>query len=193
MLAEPRGFVFTAALCALALLSAPACAQSLALSYQLDPVHAPQLPKTGPIVNRCSALTWVASMAPACIAESTAARLVSAVNALRAEMHPGGDASETATPRRVVATGAYSGADVAPPRYELPTLGSPSGSRVLRAAGGRDDYVGNARTVDLNVRFGSKNRSRGASDDVVNDVASESRLPSNSVKNIGVELLVPFQ
>jgi hypothetical protein len=192
VLAEPRGFISAAALCALALLSAPACAQSLSLSYQLDPVAAPQLPKVGPL-SRCSALTWVASIAPACIAESTAARLVSAVNALRAEMHPAGDGHETAVPRRVVAAGAYSGADVAPPRYELPTLGSPSGARVLRAAGGRDDSVGNARNVDLNFRFGSKNRVRGAGDEGVSDVASENRLPSNGVKNIGVELLFPFQ
>ena len=193
MLAERRGFVVVAALCGCALLSAPACAQSLALSYQLDPLHASQLPRAAPVVNRCSILTWVVSIAPACIAEATAGRVVSAGSALRAEANPPGEGHEAAAPRRVVAAGAYSGADVAPPRYELPTLGSPAGSRVLRAAGGREEYVGNTRNVDLNFRFGSKNRSRGAGDEVVNDVASESRLPSNSVKNIGVELMVPFQ
>ena len=196
MLAEIRGSFSAAALCAAALSSAPAYAQSLSLSYQLDPVQAPHLPKAVVVGNRCSTFTWVASLAPACIAEATAARLLTAVNALRAEMHAVDGPHESGAPRRAVAQGAYTAEAVAP-RYDLPLLGSPSDSRVLRAAGGRDDYATSARNVDLNLRFGAKNRARGADEGWevyrFSDVTSENRLPSNGMKSIGVELSVPFQ
>lgn len=199
MLAARRGFLFSAALCA-AMLGAPAApagAQSLALSYKLDPVSAPQSPNTFPAVNRCTGLTWVVSLAAVCIAEATAARLVSAVNALRAELHAGEEPADAGASRRVSVPGSYSAAEVAAPRYDLPVLGSPSEARVLRAAGGRDDYIANARSMDVNFRFGSKHRLRSAEEGWevyrFSDVASENRLQSNSVKNIGVELLFPFQ
>ena len=199
MLAELRGFFFSAALCAAALAApaAPAGAQSLALSYKLDPVHAQQSAKTSPAVSRCAGLPWAVSLAVPCIVEATAVRLINAVSALRAEMHVGEDGQEAApSPRRVV-VGASSSAEVPAPRYELPALGSPAEARVVRAAGGREDYVANARGVDVNFRLGSKQRVRAAEEGWevyrFSDVTSENRIQSNSMKNIGVELLFPFQ
>jgi hypothetical protein len=96
--------------------------------------------------------------------------------------------------RRADASGSYSAADVAPRRNELPALGSSAEARVLRAAG-RDDSIGGPRGVDVNFRFGSKQRMKAAEEGWeayrFSDV-TENRQ-SNSMKNVGVELLVPFQ
>lgn len=177
--------------------AAPAAAQSLSMSYNLDPISAPQLPKASPIFNRCAGFTWAATLATSCIAEATAVRVISAVVARRAE-GAASDSAEAAPPTRVADTaGTYT--DGAPRRYELPTLGNPQ-TRVIRAAGGRDDYVGNARSVDVNLRFGSKYRMRSGDEGWevyrFNDPTTESRLQQTNgggVKQVGVELLVPFQ
>lgn len=194
MLTEIRQSVLLAASAAVAIaLSAPAAAQSLSLSYNLDPVNASQLPKASPIVNRCTGLTWAATLATACIAELTAVRVVTAVAARRAEA-AAAEVIDDAAPRKA---GAY--VDAAPRRYELPTLGA-SESRVIRAAGSRDDSIGSARAVDFNFRFGSKYRMRNGDEGwetyKFNDATTESKLQQNNgggVRQVGVELLVPFQ
>jgi hypothetical protein len=182
---------------AIALSVAPAAAQSLSLTYNLDPVNAPQLPKASPIVNRCTGFTWAAALATSCIAEMTAVRVINAVAAKRAE-GSAAESAEQAAPRSPETAGAY--ADATPRRYELPTLGSPSESRLIRAAGGRDDFVGNARSVDLNLRIRSKYRMRSGDEGLevyrFTDAPTENRLQQSNgggVRQVGVELLVPFQ
>ncbi|HEX2829098.1 MAG TPA: hypothetical protein VHP37_22305 [Burkholderiales bacterium] len=177
-------------------LSAPAAAQSLSLTYNLDPITASQLPKASPIVNRCTGLTWAATLATACIAELTAVRVITAVAAKRAEAAPPEAVDDGGKPAG--ASGTY--VDGTPRRYELPTLGTPSESRVIRAAGGRDDYIGNARAVDLNFRFGPKYRMRSGDEGwevyKFNDAATENKLQQSNgggVRQVGVELLVPFR
>lgn len=182
----------------LAALSPVAGAQSLSLSYGLDPSSASEAPKPAPFVNRCSGLTWAVTLAASCVADITTARVASAVASLRHEAAPPPAATaDAAATRRVAVVGAYSADEASPRRYELPTLGSPSESRVIRATGGRDDYIGSARNVDLNLRFGSKYRMRQGDEGwevyKYSDVTAENRLPSSGVKAVGVELLVPFQ
>ena len=207
----PSAIVLSAAL------AAPAAAQSLSLSYKLDPVQVRETAKASPIVNRCSGLTWATSFAAACIAEAAAARVASAVAALRAEATPvepigeSGVAGRRANPvehmgesgvagRKVEAAGAagaYAAAEGGARRSELPALGSPADARVIRSAGGRENYIANARSVDVSLRLGSKYRMKGGEHGVevykFQDVTSENRLHSSGMKNVGIELLVPFQ
>ena len=147
------------------------------------------------MVNRCTGLTWAASLATSCIAELAAVRVVTAVAARRAEAGAAAESVDEAGAPRTSAT--YS--DAAPRRYELPTLATPE-SRVVRAAGGREEYIGSARAVDLNVRFGPKYRMRSGDEGwevyKSNDAATENKLQQNNgggVRQVGVELLVPFQ
>jgi hypothetical protein len=176
----------------------PAMAQSLSLSYKLDPVNAPATAKTPAIVGRCSGLSWAASLAAACFVDAGASAAVAAAPPPSpAAAAP--EANEAAvSPRRPDVADTYSAADTpTPSSFELPLLGSPPrDARLLRAAGGRDSYIGNARPVDLNFRFGSKYRMRSGEEGwevyKFSDVTSENRTQSG-MKNLGVELLFPFQ
>jgi hypothetical protein len=185
-----RSCVAAAAACAV-LWCAPALAQSLSLSYQLDPVNAPASPKSLPIVDRCSGLSWAASLAAACFVEASA-------RAPLAATPPPAPVPETkdlaAAPRKSGAD-SYTATETAASSFELPVLGSPADARLLRAAG-RDAY-GTAKAVDLNFRFGSKYRMRSGEEGwelyKFSDVTSENRTQSNGMRNLGVELLFPFQ
>jgi hypothetical protein len=176
-------------------LCAPAIAQSLALSYKLDPVNAPVSVRPPPVVDRCSGLSWAAALAASCYAE--AARAQVALPPPPAVAAP--EANEAAAaPRRPDVADSYSAAETpTPSSAELPALGSPADVRLLRAGGGRDAYIGNARAVDLNFRFGSRYRMRSGEEGwevyKFSDVTSENRIPSNGAKSLGVELLFPFQ
>jgi hypothetical protein len=173
---------------------APALAQSLSLSYNLDPVNAPASAKTAPIVDRCSGLSWAASLAAACFVEASARAPVAAAAPQSAV--PPETKDRAVAPRRPDAPENYSASETAA-SFELPVLGSPADARLLRAAGGRDAYIGNAKAVDLNFRFGSKYRMRSGDEGWElykwSDVTSENRTQSNGMKNLGVELLFPFQ
>jgi hypothetical protein len=185
-----RSCVAAAAACAV-LWCAPALAQSLSLSYQLDPVNAPASPRSLPIVDRCSGLSWAASLAAACFVEASA-------RAPLAATPPPAPVPETkdlaAAPRKSGAD-SYTATEIAASSFELPVLGSPADARLLRAAG-RDAY-GTAKAVDLNFRFGSKYRMRSGEEGwelyKFSDVTSENRTQSNGMRNLGVELLFPFQ
>jgi hypothetical protein len=185
----------------------PALAQSLALTYRLDPVNAPQALRMAPVVNRCAGLSWAASLAASCPAEASA-RGVAAPAAAEA-------VGATASPERALdvlpapAASArrtdpesYSATEPQPRRFQLPYLGSPAADAHLRRiAGSNDEYPGNPRSTDVNVRVVSKYRVRG--DDVsqgysaqsyrFNDVTTENRTQASGMKNLGLELLVPFQ
>ncbi|MDB5904971.1 MAG: hypothetical protein JWM26_3849 [Betaproteobacteria bacterium] len=171
---------------------APALAQSLSLSYQLDPVNAPASARSHPIVDRCSGLSWAASLAAACFVQASA-------RAPLATTPPPAPVPETkdlaAAPRKSAAD-SYTATETAASSLELPVLGSPADARLLRAAG-RDAYIGTAKAVDLNFRFGSKYRMRSGEDGwelyKFSDVTSENRTQSNGMRNLGVELLFPFQ
>jgi hypothetical protein len=181
-----------AATCAalLVALAAPAGAQSLALSYGLDAANAPQPARAVSLIDRCSGLTWAAAVAAACSAlHAFTARMTSSATA-DAPAPVSADAAPA--PRRVRVAGGYSAADAPPPRFELPTLGSPAEARVLRAASGDD-----AGGIDFNLRFGSRYRGTPSNNgfDVYkfSDVTAENRMQTNGVRNVGVELLVPFR
>jgi hypothetical protein len=175
-------------------LCAQAAAQSLSLSYKLDPVTVSASAKTPPIVHRCSGLSWAASLAAGCFAEAAAlAPLASAPQPAATA-----DTKELAVAqRRPVAADAYTASETQPSSFELPVLGSPADARLLRAAGGKDAYIGNAKAVDLNFRFGSKYRVRSGDEGwdlyKFSDVTSENRTQSSGMKNLGVEFLFPFQ
>lgn len=201
MLTDLRQSLSAAALVvsAAGLLAAPlgAGAQSLSLTYKLDPVNAAETPKASPLVDRCSGLTWAAALAAACTAEATARRPIPVVAAAEGTASAAPEAAaEDAPPARREGADSYSATDPAPRRYVLPVLGSPAEARVLRASGA-GDYIGNARSVDVNFRFGSKYRMRSAEEGwevyKFSDVTSENRLQTNGVRNVGVELLFPFQ
>ncbi len=164
------------------------CAQSLSLSYSLDPVRAADTERAMPVVDRCSGLTWAASLAAGCIVQETARTAPPAPSDPAA--YTGVTASESVVRRGDLVT---VGAEPAP--FELPALGSPGGARLIKV---KDMLAGAAnKTVDFLFRFGSKYRMKTGEDGLEvykwNDVAQESRLPGTSVKNVGVELLFPFQ
>lgn len=197
MLAGIRGSLSKVALAAsagvlLAVLAAPASAQSLSLSYGLDPAASTQAPKVSPAAfDRCWGLSWPAAFAAACNAAHALVQRVVA-NVAGHEAFPANTAEAASpAPRRVEAPGAYSAAEAQSPRYELPALGSPAESRVLRA--GSDG----ARGMDVNLRFGSRYRMRNGDDGLegfrLRDVASENRTQSNGMRSVGVEVMFPFQ
>jgi hypothetical protein len=175
----------------LAALAAPAGAQSLSLSYGLDPAASTQAPKVSPgALDRCSGLSWAASLAAACNAAQAFVHTVVAGIAsheVAAAREPG-----AAALRRVEAPGAYSAADAQSPRYELPQLGSSAEARVFRAG-----EPGGSRSPDVNLRFGSRYRMRNGDEGWetyrFNDVTTENRTQSNGMRNLGVELTFPFQ
>jgi hypothetical protein len=186
-----RSCIAAAAACAV-LWCAPALAQSLSLSYQLDPVNAPASPRSLPIVDRCSGLSWAASLAAACFVEASARAPLAATPPPPA---PVPETKDLAAAPRKSGVDSYTATEIAASSFELPVLGSPADARLLRAAG-RDAY-GTAKAVDLNFRFGSKYRMRSGEEGwelyKFSDVTSENRTQSNGMRNLGVELLFPFQ
>jgi hypothetical protein len=170
----------------------PALAQSLSLSYQLDPVNAPASAKSVPIVDRCSGLSWAASLAAACFVEASARAPLAAIP----PPAPVPETKDVAAAPRKSGADSYTATETAALSFELPALGSPADARLLRAAG-REAYSGTAKAVDLNFRFGSKYRMRSGEEGSdfykFSDVTSENRTQSNGMRNLGVELLFPFQ
>ena len=176
-----------------AALSAAAGAQSLSLTYRLDPVNVPKSARSAPPVDRCSGLSWAASLAAGC-STPTAER----ANAVRVVVASPSTVEHVRYARPAEGGETYTGADPQARRYELPTLGSPrADGRLVRMAGGRDDYIANSRAVDVNFRFGSKYRMRSGEDGLevykFSDMTTESRSQSGGLKNVGVELTFPFQ
>ena len=176
-------------------LCAEAHAQSLALSYQLDPQGNPHVRSAAPVVDRCAGFSWAASL------EALCARIVNARAAATIAESAGADAGSLGGRG---ASEVYAAGEVAGRGYELPQLGTPPRqSRPVRMAGGKDAYIGSAKSVDVNFRFGSKYRMRSGEDglevykfnDVTRfkDITTEQRSGSGGVKNVGVELLFPFE
>lgn len=181
----------------LCVVAAPATAQSLALSYKLD-VKADSVQQGIAAVHRCTGLSWLTSLG-ACgrdlltrITPATRPQAEDAQNvAIFSMLLPSG-------PEAGAGAGAPSKMPDAPAAVELPTLGTPSPEPArLRSAGGKDALLGNAKTVDLMFRFGSKYRLRSAEEGWewyrFTDVAHDNRLKTSGLKALGVELLVPFQ
>lgn len=170
---------------------AAAGAQSLSLSYNLDPRSAPSSEKAHPVVDRCSGLTWAASLAAKCGAQAFAP---SPAPAAVAEAAKAREVPDTAAAQPEVdekpSTDAF-------PEPSLPTLGSASAdSRLLREASGKAPAE-SGKDVDLTFRFASKYRLRNGEEgwDVTRfkDVTSENRTQSSGVKALAVELMFPFQ
>jgi hypothetical protein len=191
---------FTAALLAWSCaLSAAAGAQSLSLSYALDPVNSAASQKTLPVVDRCSGLTWAASLAAACGSAvpgrpAFAPPPVTPASALiPAELK-----EPAAAPRRPESSESAPASEIAAYSFELPTLGSPeTDARLLRAASGKEAATDNGKNLDLLFRFASRYRMRNGDDGwevyKFKDVTSENRTQPSGLKGVGVELLFPFQ
>lgn len=176
-------------------------AQSLALTYNLDHAKSQTAKQAITIVNRCAGFNWLTSLgacgrdlmnrlaAPA-RPEDAAASRISAVTTTES----GSDAAMPLREKSAEVT--FAALDASPGLPELPTLGSPSPQSTLRRAGGKEVLLGNARSVDLMFRFGSKYRFRSADDGWewyrFTDVGYDSRTQAHSHKALGVELLVPF-
>ena len=173
---------------------AGASAQSLTLSYKLDPVPANRSQQAPALVDRCIGLTWSASPGAACGSASFGSALAaraSASESARAATRP----AELAAVQRDVPESASAPAETFT-GFALPALGSASSDgRLLRAA--RDVPVEAGKTLDLLFRFASKYRLRNTGEgwDVIKfkDVTSENRTQASGVKALAVELLFPFQ
>jgi hypothetical protein len=155
----------------------PTSAQSLALSYKLDP-HAEALPQAPSPVSRCAGLNWVTSIG-ACGRE-----LFSRVAPTRS------------------ADGVYARSNSYEPTEvavapDLPSLGAQPAEPRVRSVGAREPLIGSSRTADLMLRLGSKYRraleESGWNAYKFTDMNYESHVLNNGHKAVGVELLVPFQ
>lgn len=181
-------------------LAAGAAAQSLSLSYKLDPVNTVPAQRATLLFDRCAALTWAPSLAAACEMDVIGRSFVPPPAPVQSDA--GGaarDQTASAAARASELIERAPPAAAAAPGYELPSLGSaPSDARVVRMAGGREPLSGPARSVDLNFRFGSKFRMKGNEEGwevykQYGDVTSENRTQSRDAKAVAVELLFPFQ
>jgi hypothetical protein len=158
-------------------------------------------------VDRCSGLNWASWLATSCAgAPKTRASAAPSAEAVGATATPERalEALPSSAPpsARRAEVENYAASESQSRRFELPYLGSPAAdARLLRIAGSRDDYPGSARGADVNVRLVSKYRVRGDEGSQgyssqsyrFNDVTTENRTQSSGMKNLGVELLVPFQ
>jgi hypothetical protein len=155
------------------------------------PVAAPAVEKVAPVVDRCSGRNWAAALAAACRAD-TWASITAAPRVTEAA--PAAESDDTVTAQsqpdeNAPASGeTFSG-------FGLPTVGSLSTARLLRAA--REVPVQAGKAVDALFRFASKYRLRNTEDgwEVTRfkDVMSENRTQASGVKAMGVELMLPFQ
>lgn len=196
MLAGTRGFFSALAFAASVGLPATAHAQSLSLSYGLDPAAAAQAPKVSPhSFDRCWGVSWAATLVAACnAAHALVHRVVASATGVESAAAAAPESAPVAS-RRVEAQGTYSAVDVQPPRLELPQLGSPGAEgRVLRAG---ESSAAASRGMDVNLRFGSRYRMRNGDEGWetyrLNDATTENRAQSSGMRNVGVELSFPFQ
>jgi hypothetical protein len=164
---------FAAATC----IAIPASAQTLALTYKLDP-RAEPLPQAPTTVNRCAGLNWMTAIG-AC----------------------GRELFARVTPART-SDGAYAKANSFDPTEvavapDLPTLGAQPAEPRVRSVSGKETVLGSSRTADLMLRLGSKYRraveESGWNPYKFTDMNYESHVQNNGHKAVGVELLVPFQ
>lgn len=165
----------------------------LAMTYQILGIKAETAKPAPTAENRCTALTWVASIG-ACGRDLLAKILPGTDRTARAQSSESDDGaavsdSGASSERRVVADSGRSRSDVVA-TVQLPTLGSPE--RVARAAPTRDALLGSNRSADLLLRVGSKHR-HNANDESFTDANYQAHVQNNSHKTLGVELLVPFQ
>ena len=166
------------------------------MSYKLDPVTSPGSPKAPALVDRCSGLTWAASLAAACGSAAFGSTIVARATAsepvvMRAEVP-----EAAVLQRRAEVLESASASAESFTGFALPTLGSGvNDGRLLRAA--KEVPAEAGKTLDLLFRFASKYRLRNTDDgwDVTRfkDVTSENRTQASGVKALGVELLFPFQ
>jgi hypothetical protein len=192
MIINSRHTGLAAALIASSCICAGAGAQSLSLSYKLDPINARTAQAAAPVVDRCAGLSWAASLATACIPEGWR----------RASPQAPSDAASALGPSDAAAQGRPPAPESAPAdggvsAIELPLLGSQGAdARLLRVASGNDPTTG-SKSVDLLVRFASKYRLKSTDEGLevyrFKDVTSENRTQGSGVKGLAVELLFPFQ
>ncbi|HEV7802152.1 MAG TPA: hypothetical protein VGP15_13840 [Burkholderiales bacterium] len=196
MIINSRHTGLAAALIASSCICAGAGAQSLSLSYKLDPVNARTAQAAAPVVDRCAGLSWAASLATACIPEgwrrASPQAPSDAASALGPTLGPS-DAAAQGRPQAPESAPADGGVSA----IELPLLGSQGAdARLLRVASGNDPTTG-SKSVDLLVRFASKYRLKSTDEGLevyrFKDVTSENRTQGSGVKGLAVELLFPFQ
>ena len=183
---------FAAAFAASACVAPAVCAQALSLTYNLDRAASAVAKRIGPVVHRCAGLNWAASLAAGCVQEARAHADTAATPAPAQETR-----RDSAPAARADAAESYSGNVESGATSALPNLRAAPADRVVRVMGGKDALTANARAVDFMFRFGTKYRMRSGDEgwEVYKfvDVTQENRLSASRLKNIGVELLVPFQ
>lgn len=197
MISRVRQGCFAAMLIASSwLVSVPACAQSLALSYKLD-VNSAQLQRVSISNDGCADVSWVATVttcarvdalgrfswsAPA-DDEATRSQFVGTgedggKSAPAAGAWPPSEANEVSPASRAVMTGSAASS-------------APTDAR-LGAAAARDDAAASLKP-DVTLRLASKPRSRSGGDEAkYTDAALENRNQKNNFNALGVELLIPF-
>lgn len=166
----------------------------LSMTYQLLGIKVENAKPAPTSVNRCAALTWVASIG-ACGRDLLAKIVQSAERAPRPQASEDEESTPAAgtsvsTERRVAADPAVLRPEVYA-TVELPTLGS-SEPRAVRAGHGGEALLGSNRSADLLLRVGSKHRF-SAHDESFTDANYQAHMQNNAHKALGVELLVPFQ
>jgi hypothetical protein len=177
-----------ASLCAWS--ASPAAAQSLALSYKLSNADAESTKQALIAINRCAGFNWIGSLG-ACGRE-----LVQRI--LPGQPEEGG--LKEAEPARDAQYKGEAPAPVvvraAPPEesIKLPTLGLHP-QRATTA--GKDALSGNAKSVDVMFRFGSKYRFRSNEEGWewhrFTEAGYDTRMQMNAHKSAGIELMVPLQ
>ena len=194
-----RAYIAAAVATSLAAFVTTAAAQSLTLTYSLGVGKgAPHYSYSAPSAERCIALSGSASLAYPCrFGPLTASSSEEAPKITNVPAMP--------QTRQTAGAGVYSelrdpfGEKIEgrPAPSELPMLGSPPpNSRFVRVLGGRETLTSSLKTVDLMLKVGSKYRLKSADDGwelyKFSDSTYESRF-QNTLKAIGVEVLVPFQ
>jgi hypothetical protein len=198
MTIKPSLLCSTAALAAsCTVFCAAAGAQSLAMSYNLDPVSADAPQKAPSLVDRCAGLTWATSLAARCNS-GPFALLPPAPPAASVEAVPAvAEATDSAQRKADFAENVAAGGETFS-GFSLPILGSAgTDARLLRAASANEVPAESGKTLDLLFRFASKyrlsNTEEGWAVTRFKDVTSENRTQASGVKAVGVELLFPFQ
>ncbi len=195
-IASLRHAGITAAFIASGWVCASAGAQSLALSYKLDPIQSAASLTPTPVVDRCAGLSWAASLAAACIPDG----LKRVFAPMLGEPVFTGASSVAAASGRLHGFVAALAAEGPLYAIELPVLGSPTDERLMRLASDTE-VAAASKSGDPLFRFASKYRLGDRLGGIgetwsaykFKDVTSENRTQATGVKAFAVELLFPFQ
>ena len=176
------------------LVSVPACAQSLALSYILD-VNSAQLQRVSISNEGCAAVRWAATVTTCARADALGRFSWSAAaeeEATQSQSAVAGEDGGKAGPAGGGMLSSESNEQIAGRAVTIsPAAPAPTDAQ-LRPPAVRDSAAATLKP-DPTFRLASKQRLRSGDDDVkYTDVALQNRNPKNNFNALGVELLIPF-